>query len=99
MSSFPDLLVSCARQVWARRTDLEQAQRFHARVFSVYAAGFIGYLLMPAAGPYLATPDAFSHTITGGWMTALNDAIVRRGSNHVDVFPLPRRRQRLPARV
>ena len=84
---FPYLLVSCARQVWRAGTDLEQAQRFHAGVFSVYAAGFIGYLLMPAAGPYLAMPDAFSHTITGGWMTALNDAIVRRGSNHVDVFP------------
>jgi membrane-associated phospholipid phosphatase len=32
-------------------------------------------------------PAAFSHAVTGGWMTHFTDAVVRNGSNRVDVFP------------
>jgi membrane-associated phospholipid phosphatase len=32
-------------------------------------------------------PNAFHYPIAGGWMTALNQAVVAHGSNRVDVFP------------
>ena len=84
---FPYILVSCVRQLWRYRTAPDEARRFFAGVFTVYGVGFVGYLLVPAAGPYLSMADAFAHPIAGGWITSLNDLVVRRGSNHVDVFP------------
>ena len=83
----PYILLSCLR--WWRRAParLDLARRFHAGLLTLYAAGFLGYLLVPAAGPYLAMPDAFDAPLRGGWLTALNDAVVRAGSTRVDVFP------------
>ena len=67
---------------------LRQAQAAYAPVFTAYGAGFIGYALVPAAGPY-KTLDAF-----GPWLAApegpfagLNALMVASGSNGVDVFP------------
>jgi len=84
---FPYVFVSCVRQVWRFDVAPDETRRFHAGVFTVYGVGLVGYLLVPAAGPYLAMPGGFTHPIAGGWMTALNDRAVRGGSNHVDVFP------------
>lgn len=62
-----------------------------ARLFdgliSLYGLGFLGYTLVPAAGPHLAMPDAFAAPLTGGWPTRANTALVAGGSNRVDVFP------------
>lgn len=56
-------------------------------VFTVYGLGFIGYSLVPAAGPHLAYPDDFSVPLTGWAITRFNALVVARGSNGVDVFP------------
>lgn len=61
--------------------------RCYRGLFSVYGLGFIGYTLLPAAGPYVALADSFSTPIQGGWPSALNTLMVTSGSNHVDVFP------------
>ena len=62
-----------------------------ARLFdgliSLYGLGFLGYTLIPAAGPHLAMPEAFPAALTGGWLTDTNAALVASGSNRVDVFP------------
>jgi membrane-associated phospholipid phosphatase len=84
---FPYILISCGRQLTRFRRHPAEAQGFYSGLFLVYAVGFIGYLLMPAQGAWLDMPGAFHHPITGGWLTALNHAVVERGSNRVDVFP------------
>jgi hypothetical protein len=84
---FPYIVVSCGRQLWRYEQAPDEARRFFAGLFTVYGLGFVGYLLVPAAGPYVAMSGAFSHPIAGGAIATLNDAAVRRGSNHVDVFP------------
>ncbi|HEX4683042.1 MAG TPA: phosphatase PAP2 family protein [Gemmatimonadaceae bacterium] len=84
---FPYIVIGCARQLWRFERSPDEARRFFSGMFTVYGIGLLGYLLLPAAGPYIAMPDAFTRSISGGWMTALNDAAIRRGSNHVDVFP------------
>jgi membrane-associated phospholipid phosphatase len=84
---FPYILLSCARQLVRLRRAPAEAKGFFAGLFLAYAVGFVGYLLVPARGPWLAMPDGFSHPVVGGWMTALNRAVVARGANGVDVFP------------
>ena len=49
---------------------------------TLYALGYVGYTLMPAAGP-VAEMDPR----TGGWLTELGGGIIADRSNGVDVFP------------
>lgn len=84
---YPYILLSCARRLLAVPHDLAAAQRFHAGFFTLYALGFLGYLLVPAQGAWLAAPHDFTTALNGGPLTRLNDAIVRAGTNRVDVFP------------
>src|SRR6185295_16806001 len=67
--------------------ELALAKRFASGCFSIYGLGFIGYSLLPAAGPWKALATEFREPLTGGWLTDLNMLIVSRGSNGVDVFP------------
>jgi membrane-associated phospholipid phosphatase len=60
---------------------------FYRGLFTLYGLGFLGYLLVPAAGPYLAFPGLFDVPLEGGPITRLNQAMVFAGSNRVDVFP------------
>ena len=84
---FPYILLSCGRQLVRYADEPVEARAFYSGLFLLYALGLAGYLLVPAQGPWLDMPDAFVHGIPGGWMTALNHAVVARGSNRVDVFP------------
>ncbi len=84
---FPYIFFSCLRHLWKARENLAVSQRFYSGFFTVYAISFAGYVLFPAQGAYLDIPNAFRHPLEGGWITKFNDTIVRRGSNHVDVFP------------
>jgi hypothetical protein len=84
---FPYLVISVVRRLVAVRENAVEARRFFAGVFTVYAIGLLGYLLVPAAGAYLAMPDAFAAPLVGGWITRINESVVRHGSNQVDVFP------------
>jgi len=60
---------------------------FYAGLFTVFAIGFLGYIIVPAAGPYLAIPELFHTPLGGGLVTRANAWIVASGSNAVDVFP------------
>lgn len=84
---FPYIVFSCVRQLVRLRHAPAEAKAFYAGFFLVYAVGFVGYLLVPARGPWLAMPQAFARPIVGGWMTALNRSVVESGSTGVDVFP------------
>ncbi|MGE5491078.1 MAG: phosphatase PAP2 family protein [Actinomycetota bacterium] len=67
--------------------DLKRLKAFTVGLFSLYGLGFLGYALVPAAGPYLAMPDAFAVPLTGGPITEWNAGLVKMGSSGVDVFP------------
>ncbi len=66
---------------------LALAQRFWAGLFTLYGIGFLGYSLVPAAGPWVHVSGEFSVPLAGGWMTGLNARVIGAGSNGVDVFP------------
>ncbi len=61
--------------------------RLYNGLIGVYALGFLGYTMVPASGPHLAMPEAFSAPLAGGPLTDFNAALVSAGSNKVDVFP------------
>lgn len=84
---FPYLTFSVVRQLWRVPHDPATAQRFAVGLYGVYAVGFVGYFLVPAQGAYLDLPAAFGHPLDTGWIARLNEAVVRRGTNRVDVFP------------
>ena len=67
--------------------ELELAVRFYTGLFTVFALGFAGYVLVPALGPYLAFPDAFTVPLAGGLITRINDEAVRLGTIRTNVFP------------
>lgn len=81
---FPYLTFSL---IWYLCGELALAKKFWAGLFSLYGIGFLGYSLVPAGGPYLAMPAEFGVPLTGWQITQWNDALVRMGSNGVDVFP------------
>jgi membrane-associated phospholipid phosphatase len=81
---FPYLLFS---MIWYLSSALELAKKFWAGLFSLYGIGFLGYSLVPAAGPYLAMAGEFTVPLEGWRLTQWNDTLVRLGSNGVDVFP------------
>lgn len=62
-------------------------KRFYLGLFTIYGIGFLGYTFVPAAGPYLAMTREFHVPFTGWYFTKWNAAMVRFGSNGVDVFP------------
>lgn len=81
---FPYLLFS---MVWYFRRDLDTLRAFLVGLFTLYGLGFLGYTLVPAAGPWVAMAGQFHVPLAGGLITRWNDQLVRAGSNGVDVFP------------
>jgi membrane-associated phospholipid phosphatase len=81
---FPYLAFSL---VWYFRGELATLRAFLVGMFTIYGIGFLGYSLVPAWGPWVALKDAFHVPLEGFAITRWNDAIVRWGSNGVDVFP------------
>jgi hypothetical protein len=61
--------------------------RLATQVMWAFAAGFTGYLVVPAVGPAVALADSFSTPLQGGPLTRLNDAVVAHGCSVYDVFP------------
>ena len=80
----PLLLVHLLRFFFWQR---ERRAPFLAGLFTVYGIGFMGYLLVPAVGPYIAFRNLFTVPLEGGPFLHLNEAMVAFGSNGVDVFP------------
>ena len=62
-----------------------KARAFYAGLFTLYAAGFTGYTILPALGPY-ATMQ-FVHPVQGWGVTRLLLAVVPFGTNQADAFP------------
>jgi hypothetical protein len=81
---FPYLFVSWFYAAWR---GLPLLRQLFTGMFTIFGIGFLGYSFVPAAGPHLAFPDAFSGPLQGWVMTRLNAAVVAGGSNGVDVFP------------
>ena len=73
--------------IWYFFGELPVARRFFAGLIGLYSIGFLGYLLVPAGGPYLAFADLFSVPLAGGLLTEANATLVAIGGNKVDVFP------------
>jgi hypothetical protein len=67
--------------------ELALLRRFCVGLFTIYGLGFLGYTIWPAQGPWVAMASQFDTPLTGWTITRLNDAVVRAGSNGVDVFP------------
>jgi membrane-associated phospholipid phosphatase len=67
--------------------DAAMLKNFVIGLFTIYGIGFLGYSLLPAAGPYLSMAAQFTKPLDGWWITKWNAAIVAAGSNKVDVFP------------
>ena len=65
--------------------DAERARRVSAFLFSCFAAGLAGYLLVPAMGPIASVPGV--EFVQGGAITAFNTWFTTRGSSVYDVFP------------
>jgi len=80
----PLLFFSLLRYFFRNR---ELLGEFYTGLFTVYGLGFLGYLLVPAAGPWITYPEIFSRELAGGPITALNNIMVVQGSNRVDVWP------------
>jgi PAP2 superfamily len=57
------------------------------RLFAGFAAGYAGYLLVPAIGPAYAYPHLFSAPLLGGLPMRINEQVVSNGSSRYDVFP------------
>ena len=66
---------------------LPRAQFLLRLLGTLYGIGFLGYTLLPAAGPYLEMAQRFSVPLTTGPMTRLCHAMIAWGSNRVDCFP------------
>ena len=62
-------------------------QRFYVGLMSLYALGFIGYILFPAYGPYLYLKDSFSDPLNAGIFRDLLNWCYPKGTNYTDVFP------------
>jgi hypothetical protein len=67
--------------------DLLLAKRFYSGLFTLYAAGFLGYSFFPAIGPYLAATDLFQGPIDNGPIAQAVLDVVLRGTNGADIFP------------
>ena len=81
---FPYLLFSL---IYYFIGDIRRLKAFVAGLFSLYGIGFLGYAMVPAAGPYLAFAHEFHVPLTGGMLTQWNNDLVKMGSSGVDVFP------------
>ena len=66
---------------------LKTAKGFYVGLFSLYAFGFMGYLLVPAVGPYLAMADTFGGPVQGGPVMNFLHYMYPKGTNYTDVFP------------
>lgn len=66
---------------------LSRTRHFVDWLTCVYAAGLVGYLLVPATGPQRAFPELFDTALEGPLLTPLNQSIVSNGSSVYDAFP------------
>ena len=73
--------------VFSIRRREPEARAFFTGLTAMYLIGFVGYVLVPAGGPYLAFPGVFPYPVRGGAITAFLAGIVKNGITGMDVFP------------
>lgn len=73
--------------LWALVDPLERAPRLARLVFTTLIVGYVGYLLVPAVGPFASLPAFVEHPLAGGPIARLNLDIVKQGGAVYDVFP------------
>ncbi len=61
--------------------------RLSEYLFTSFAVGFAGYLLVPAIGPVYAFPQLFDVPLGGNVLTRFIGTITKEGSSRFDVFP------------
>jgi len=66
--------------------EIDLATRFYIGLFTVFVAGFAGYIFVPAHGPYLAFPNLYTVPLVGGALFDFMTAVVHLGIR-VDAFP------------
>lgn len=64
-----------------------EARVFFTGLTLMYLIGFVGYVLVPAGGPYMAFPQTFPYPPQGGPITAFLVSLVKGGITGMDVFP------------
>lgn len=64
---------------------IAQARRLGAYIFTTFAVGILGYLLVPAVGPLRHLN--FTTQPEGSWITKLNHDFISTGTSVFDVFP------------
>ena len=74
--------------IWfACKRKQREALIFFLGLHLMYLLGFVGYLLVPAGGPYMAFPDIFPYPVHGGAITHFLTGLVAQGITGMDVFP------------
>ena len=77
-----------ASALWAHGFGPMPRAQFLLRLLGVlYGIGFLGYTLLPAAGPYVEMAGHFSKPLMGWIATDFFHAMMAWGSNRVDCFP------------
>ena len=80
---FPELLFFSIYAL--RKKDL--CEKFFVGLMSLYAIGFIGYIFVPAIGPYDFLASKFTHNLEGYFFFDALQENYAKGSNLTDVFP------------
>lgn len=81
------LLILVPVIVYAIKRQTQASRGFFYGLMLMYLFGFIGYCLIPAAGPYLHFPELFSYPPFGGAITGFLVSLVAQGGTGMDVFP------------
>ncbi|MGF6191266.1 phosphatase PAP2 family protein [Serratia sp. 2723] len=81
------LLILVPVIVYAVKRKTQASRGFFYGLMLMYLFGFIGYCLIPAAGPYLQFPELFTYPPQGGTITGFLVSLVAQGGTGMDVFP------------
>lgn len=80
---FPQLIFFCFTVLKNRELTI----RFYSGLFSLYAIGYIGYISIPAIGPYDFLADRFNNLLEGYKFYEILAKTYPLGTNLTDVFP------------
>lgn len=81
------LLILVPVIVYAFKRKTQASRGFFYGLMLMYLVGFSGYLLIPAAGPYVQFPELFTYPPIGGTITGFLVELVAQGGTGMDVFP------------
>ncbi len=73
--------------IWVIRQSDRAMRQWERSLFTGFALGFAGYLLIPALGPGAAYPDLFSAALAGGPLARFNHFVVGSGASPLGTFP------------